>query len=425
MCILRRLLFSLLLLAIAAVRAGAQETAATDSTGYLRVFLDCNGFYCDPDFYRTEINFVDHVRDREDADLHVLITRQQTGAGGDAFTLTFEGRHAFEGRRDTLRYVSLPASTEDDLRRGLARTIKLGLVPYVSDTPLAPRLDVTYRTPAGAARTATTAARDPWNFWTFRSRVSGYFQGESRTRFGNMSGQLSANRITDAWKVQLSGNGNRSTSHFKVNDSTTVTSEQHGYGFNGLLARSVTAHLSLGARGVAQSSTFLNQDLRIRVAPAVEYDVYPYSEATRRQLVAQYSLGADYFDFHERTLFGHETQSMLDHQLLLSIDQKQGWGSVHAALAGSQYLHDPKRYNVQLFSDLDVRLFKGFSLNLYGSISYVRDQIYLPAGNATPEEVLLRLRQLDTSYRYFGQVGFSYTFGSIYNNVVNPRFTAN
>lgn len=114
---------------------------------------------------------------------------------------------------------------------------------------------------------------------------------------------------------------------------------------------------------------------------------------------------------------------MLDHSLLVSLDQKQGWGSMHVALEGAQYLHDPKRYRADLFSDLDVRLFKGLSLNLFGSIAYVRDQIYLPAGGATPEEVLLRLRQLDTSYSYFGQVGLSYTFGSIYNNVVNPRFT--
>lgn len=50
----------------------------------------------------------------------------------------------------------------------------------------------------------------------------------------------------------------------------------------------------------------------------------------------------------------------------------------------------------------------------------VRDQVYLPAGSATDEEVLLRLRQLETGYRYRMLVGFSFQFGSIYNNVVNP-----
>ena len=41
---------------------------------------------------------------------------------------------------------------------------------------------------------------------------------------------------------------------------------------------------------------------------------------------------------------------------------------------------------------------------------------------ATTEEILLRLRQLATDYSYYTSVGFSYRFGSAFNNVVNPRF---
>lgn len=422
---MRNLLVCAVVLVAASAPLVAQQapTPADTSQEALRLFLDCNGFFCDPDFYRTDISFVNHVRDRQDADVHVLIISQSTGGGGTQYTLTFDGRRGFAGQADTLRYVSPPAATEDDRRRGLARTIKLGLVPYVSDTPLASRLDITYRAPTGEGAAILAPARDPWNFWTFRSRVSAYFNGESRTRFGNMSGQLSANRITEAWKLQLSTSGSKQTSHFEIDDSTTISSEQHSYGVNSLVAKSLGPHFSAGFRATAQASTFLNQDLRVRVAPAVEYDVFPYAEATRRQLTAQYSVGANHFEFREPTLFGATSQSMLDHSLLVSLDQKQGWGSMHVALEGAQYLHDPKRYRADLFSDLDVRLFKGLSLNLFGSIAYVRDQIYLPAGGATPEEVLLRLRQLDTSYSYFGQVGLSYTFGSIYNNVVNPRFT--
>ena len=51
-----------------------------------------------------------------------------------------------------------------------------------------------------------------------------------------------------------------------------------------------------------------------------------------------------------------------------------------------------------------------------------RDQIYLPRGAASTEEILLRQRQLLTGYQYFFEFGFSYTFGSIFNNIVNPRF---
>jgi hypothetical protein len=57
-----------------------------------------------------------------------------------------------------------------------------------------------------------------------------------------------------------------------------------------------------------------------------------------------------------------------------------------------------------------------------GSASRINDQLYLPAEGATDEEILLRRRQLATSYRYRLSIGASYTFGSIFNNVVNTRF---
>ncbi len=43
-------------------------------------------------------------------------------------------------------------------------------------------------------------------------------------------------------------------------------------------------------------------------------------------------------------------------------------------------------------------------------------------GGAPPEQILLKKKELETQYSYYSQVGLTYTFGSIYNNVVNPRF---
>jgi hypothetical protein len=53
----------------------------------------------------------------------------------------------------------------------------------------------------------------------------------------------------------------------------------------------------------------------------------------------------------------------------------------------------------------------------------LRDQISLPRSAATPEEILLRTQQLPTDSTYSITVGFSYTFGSIYNSAVNSRFS--
>jgi len=73
-------------------------------------------------------------------------------------------------------------------------------------------------------------------------------------------------------------------------------------------------------------------------------------------------------------------------------------------------------------SSINLRLVKGLSLRLYGSVSLVHDQLNLPKGDASSEDILLSRKQLASQYTYYGSIGLTYTFGSIYNNVVNPRF---
>jgi hypothetical protein len=55
----------------------------------------------------------------------------------------------------------------------------------------------------------------------------------------------------------------------------------------------------------------------------------------------------------------------------------------------------------------------------------IHDQLGLPKGGASTEEILLQTKRLSTQYTYYSSFGLSYTFGSIYNNVVNPRFGNN
>ena len=74
--------------------------------------------------------------------------------------------------------------------------------------------------------------------------------------------------------------------------------------------------------------------------------------------------------------------------------------------------------------ELELRIVKGLSLELDGEIARVRDQLYLSGAGLTRDDVLLQQRALATSYEYFSRVGLSYTFGSIYNTVVNPRLNA-
>src|SRR5258707_13691762 len=103
----------------------AQDSIRSAQDSAPRVFLDCPNSFCDFDYYRTEITFVNWVRDRQFAQMHVLVTTQQTG-GGQEYTLAFIGLERFAGTEDTLLYVSHTGDTQDDLRKGLGQVLRLG-----------------------------------------------------------------------------------------------------------------------------------------------------------------------------------------------------------------------------------------------------------------------------------------------------------
>lgn len=384
----------------------------------VRVFLDCPA--CDTNYIRTEVTFVNYVRDRVGADVHVLVTTQPTGGGGTRYTLQFIGLGRFNGVDQTLTYSAPSIATSDDRRRGLASTFKLGLVRYVAETPVATRLRLTFDEPPGQPKAASVA--DPWNFWVFRVGASGDFEGEeSRNRRG-VSASLSANRTTERWKINLGGFGRYNEDEFDLEEGERFTAVRRSTEARALIVKSLTEHWSAGGTVIALASTFQNYDLRTRLAPGIEYNFFPYAESTRRILTLFYGVGVQTADYTEETIFGRTSERLFDHQLELSMALRQPWGTASAAVETQQYLSDSSKYRVGAFGNLNVRLFKGFSFDVFGEVSRRRDQLSLRRGEATTEEILVRQRELATGYQYEIGFGVSYAFGSMFNNVVNPRF---
>jgi hypothetical protein len=397
--------------------ASASQTANVEKP--VRVFLDCQ-YECDMEFTRTEIPWVDHVRDRADADVHLLVTTRSTAASGREFTLTFIGLKEFASLTDTVEVVSLESDSQDARRRTVTEAIKRGLLRYAARRPGSEKLTVTYTATAGSS--AAPRGRDRWNLWVFRTRADVYLNGEESSRSTQLYGSVSANRISPDWKANISVDGNYGENRFTFQDGSKFNSYSHGYGVRQLLVKSIGSQWSVGERSSISASTFQNTKLAFRVAPAVEYNFFPYKESTRRQLRLQYAIGTTHYRYEDTTIFNRLTETRGDHSLLASLDMRQQWGSISISVDGTALLDDPGKHSVNLNPEFDLRLVRGLSLNLFGYVSRLRNQLYLAKGGATDEEVLLRRRQLATSYQYFVGAGLSYTFGSIYNNVVNPRF---
>ncbi len=388
----------------------------------VRVFLDCQTRGCDFDFFRTEIDFVSWVRDRNAADVHVLVTGQQTGGGGERFELAFLGLGAFSGISDTLNISTRQTDTDDEERRSLARVLKLGLLPYVRESAAGAGIEIEYNAPDVLAGEGELAGMidDPWNFWVFNAGVRTEMEGESTSDSQQFSGSLSANRTTADWKIELETEGSYEENNYEVRDST-ITSLRRSYGAEGLVVRSLGPLFSAGLKTSMESSTYFNKDLGFRVAPVVEYSIYPYSESTRRQFTIQYTVGFNTFDYIEETIFEKMEEQVFDHSLTAELDLRQPWGSIRGQVSGAQYLHDFSKRRLTFDGNLDFRLWRGLSLDVRAGYSRISDQLYLIRGEASDEEILLELRQLETDYRYDMSIGLNYRFGSIFNNVVNPR----
>ena len=401
--------------------AATHQTPQPAPPQNVRMFLDCN-FHCDENFLRQEITFVDWVRDRATADVHVLVTTQATGGGGTEYTIKFIGLTRFAGVEQTLRHISTNTATADETRRAILEVLKRGLVRYVSESPMSSRLRITLADPDKAAATKADPKSDPWNLWVFRTSIGGDMSGERSNRSRSLRGSASANRTTDDWRMSFSASGNYRSSTFELSETETFQSISRNVDSSGTIVKSLSQHWSAGLVANALKSTFLNQDFRARLAPGIEYNFFPYSQSTRRMLTVQSTLGVNHFDYDEETIFGKFKQSMLDHRLDTTLSLRQPWGTASGSVDYVHYLNALEHYRVSAYGSTNVRLFKGFSFSVFAEASRTRDQFYLSKAGATPEEILVRQQQLATGYSYYMQFSVSYSFGSIFNNIVNPRF---
>ncbi len=390
---------------------------AQDSTKTINIFLDCRRA-CDESYVRDEINFVNYVRNQEDADVHLLITNQRTGNGGEEYTLNFIGKNEFMGLDRTLTYFSAQSDTQDEERIGLNQYIKRGLFSYLIDRPIADDLNINYI--ATEESSQSDSESDNWNFWVFDIRADTDIEGEESEKEFSLRGRISAERITPEWKFEFDVDQFYERQTFEDDeDSRTFIIESRGADL--LLVKSLGDHLSAGISTEASYSTRDNYDLLIEGSPAMEYSVFPYREFTERQITFMYRLTGGYYDYDEITIYGKKSEQLMLQQLSSDIEFTQPWGDLRANINASAFLHDFNKNRLDTEAWLNVRIFRGFSFYIYGEYAWINNQLSISAGDITDEEQLLNLRQRLTSYSYEVRFGLEFSFGSIYNNIVNPR----
>lgn len=397
----------------------AQENAGDPDNireGAVNIFVDCER--CDMNYIRNEIPYVNYVRDVREADVYLLETRQSTGSGGSSYTYTFQGQGRYAGMQDTLVYNTNPDETSDQTRNGRTKMMAMGLLRYVAKTPLINEVEIGH-----SGNLENEEVIDRWNYWVFEIETQPNLELEESLKRFSWDNSFQATKITPDWKIELSFDQEfNQTKYIDSEEGTTDTYNRSSWSQENLIVKSLGDHWSAGGRIETGSSSFKNQKFMLSIFPSVEYNIYPYAESTHRQFRILGGAGFSYNDYIDTTIYDKVSENLFEAHLNFAYMIQEKWGQANISLNTSTYLHDLRKNMIELDGFIRIRIVKGLSLSLNGSVGRINNQLSLSKGDLDDAAVFLRLQELATAYRIDGRVGFVYTFGSIYNNVVNPRF---
>jgi len=326
------------------------------------------------------------------------------------------GQEEFLGRNDTLVYSSRPDDTRDYERIWRTQMLKMGLMPYVASSPLFK--DVIINPSESVEK---QVVEDRWNHWVFELDAEPNFEGEESLKELSLRSSVSATKITHDWKLELDFD-HRYTRTKYTYDDTLYTNYKSYQGLDILVVKSLGEHWSAGIRSELLSSSYNNIDFSWDFMPSLEYNIFPYSNSTHRQLRFLYGVGSSFRMYSDTTIYNQVEELLWQQSLQVAYEVREKWGSINVSLEGSNYFHDFSKNRLQLSGFISIRVLKGLSVRLRGGVARINDQLSLVRGEASEAEILLQLQELVTSYNVEGEFGITYTFGSIYNNIVNPRF---
>ncbi len=381
----------------------------------LRIFIDCAT--CDMDYIKESIKFVDFVRDKDFADVYILIIARRTGSGGRKYTLLFSGQKNFVGKSDTLYFVTEPASQEAEIRSKLVKMLKLGLMRFVAHTPVKEDIYINF------IEKKRISVKDRWHRWVFKLSGFGNVYFEQSQAFFSFSGGLSASRVTEELKFSSNLYGSYYANYFVINDTEKIYSYSESYGYGMGLVKSLGEHFSAGFNFSIYSSSYSNIKLALSPSISFEYSLFPYSQAMTHAVCLALQTSYSNRQYIDTTIFNKIREELYRGATSFKIEIIRKWGSVKGMIVYSSYFHDFTKNRLSFITGISLRIARGLSLNIFGNLEMIHDQLALPKRGLTYEEILLQRKMLATQYRYSGNIGLTYSFGSIYSEIVNPRLT--
>ena len=374
---------------------------------------------CDNNFLKNEISYVDHVRDQGLADIQLFIYRNRNANNGNRYTLDYIGANKFSDNKISLTLDTNPKMTRDEIRNSLKRKIELGLIHYLMKTDIADNILISIDSQISNVN-SNESSSDKWKNWVFQTAGEANFENETSRKQSNFEIQFDADKVTDKIKLQIDLDFERSNNRYE-NDDNTFISKRNRKNLTIKSVWSINDKWSTGVIAGLGGDTYQNINFRHWVQPAIEYSFFPYNEFVRREMVINYGIGYGYRNYIEETIYNKFEEYVYVHQIGFETRFRQPWGEIYARLSGKSFLQEPSKNSMRLNSWFSIRVFEGLSFRIGGEIELIRDQISLPKGNASIEDLLLQQKEIATDFYSEFRVGLSYTFGSAFNNYLNSR----
>ena len=377
----------------------------------LKAFLDCR---CDQNYLKQQTSFLDHVRDQNLADIEIFILDVRNPTGTRSFEIKIDGNNEYQEISSSVLVSGYANDTSSTLRDKLLNKLKLALVPFLDKANYNLNVDV------DSNFDDLTVNDDKWKNWVFELSGSYNDDKEETRKTNRYELEFEVDKLTPDWRIGMEIKRNESKGKYFSNDNV-YTSSRKTTSFSGRVVKSISDHFSAGVFLGAYQNTYENIDLNRYIAPAIEYSFYPYKDVLSKEITLAYRIGVGKRNYIEKTIYGYEKQKLSSQTLSLNIRFRQKWGNISSYLNATQFLNDGTKKRFSLRSDLDLRVYEGLAVRFSTNINLIREQYSLAAVSNSIEELLLQQRQIATDYKTNFSVGLSYTFGSIYNSVINTR----
>ncbi len=385
--------------------------------GKPKIFIE--GIRLDMDYMRRNMRFVDFVNDPAVADVHIIITSQTSGSGGNVYSMRFVNRTYENFSEYTITCTTAASDTQEESRKKITDALSLGIMPFVNESDVPGNVSVRYQSNEGDEN-RVAEVDDPWHNWTFRGDFNGGINAEESRKNYDYSVNLRADKIGEYWKLR--NNAFVSVRTTKIENGDEVyTSDRVSNRFSSSIVNSLSPRWSVGAFLDYSRNNYTNFKYSYSAKPAIEYNIFPWDVSDRKVFTLAYYIGPSWSKYYEETLYGKLDEFLWQETVRLDLQLVETWGEVNAGLSASNYLHDFTKNKISLDTRLSIRIVRGISVNFRFNIEKIQDQIYLPKGEASLEDILLNNIQLPSSFGIGADVGLRLQFGSIYNNVVNRR----